>query len=393
MSETNGIVPGAEKAAAAEAPGDELRPRRRTAPGAAPGTLIADPNAPRPRIRLMSYSADQFTEDEIIGVESLPARINKDGVNWIDIAGLGDAGVITRLGEMFDLHRLALEDVLHVHQRPKVEEYGDELFIVFRTLDAEAREPSEQVSLFLRPGIVITFQEHAGDPFDHVRNRIRHGRGTIRAMGADYLTYALLDAVIDHYFPVLESYDDQLDDMTETVLREPRETIVRDLHQIKRELFNLRRIIWASREMINNLMRADAPVMKAETRPYLRDCYDHCVQLMDMLEMQREVSASLFDIYLSSLSNRLNEIMKMLTMIATIFIPLSFIASLYGMNFDTKASPWNMPELAWTYGYPFALGLMGATVAVLFFWFRKRGWIGRPKRRARRVRRALRPER
>lgn len=387
MSETNGIAPAAPEA---EAPGDELRPRRRTAPGAAPGTLVSDPNAPPPKIRLITYSTGEFTEDEVIGVESLPARINKDGVNWIDIAGLGDAGVVTRLGEMFGLHRLALEDVLHVHQRPKVEEYGDQLFIIFRMLDAEAHEPSEQVSLFLCPGLVITFQEHAGDPFDHVRSRVRHGRGAIRSMGADYLTYALIDAVIDHYFPVLEAYDDQLDDMTETVLREPRETIVHDLHQVKRELFNLRRIIWASREMINNLMRADVPVMKAETRPYFRDCYDHCIQLMDMLEMQREVSASLFDIYLSSLSNRLNEIMKVLTMIATIFIPLGFIASLYGMNFDTKSSPWNMPELTWAYGYPFALALMGATAAGLYYWFRKRGWVGRSRRHRRPIRRGSR---
>ena len=373
-----------------DAPGDEMRPRRRTAPGAAPGTLVSDPTAPKPHLRLMTFGPDHFTETDIVGVEALAGRIRKDGVNWIDVVGLGDAGVITRLGEVFGLHRLALEDVLHVHQRPKVEEYGNQLFIVFRLLDRQAREPSEQVSLFLCPGTVITFQEHAGDSFDHVRARLRHGRGLIRTMGADYLTYALLDSVIDHYFPVLETSDDLLDDLTETVLREPKETIVRDLHRIKRELFNLRRIVWASREMLNALMRTEATIMARETRPYLRDCYDHCVQLMDMLEMQREVTASLFDIYLSSLSNRLNEIMKVLTMIATIFIPLGFIASLYGMNFDTKASPWNMPELHWALGYPFALVLMGATAVGLVFWFRKRGWIGgrrRPERHRRRIRR------
>jgi magnesium transporter len=374
-----------------DAPGDEMRPRRRTAPGAAPGTLVSDPTAPKPRLRLMTFGADHFTETDIVGVEALAGRLGKDGVNWIDVVGLGDAGVITRLGEMFGLHRLALEDVLHVHQRPKVEEYGDQLFIVFRLLDNQARDPSEQVSLFLCPGTVITFQERAGDSFDHVRTRLRHGRGLIRTKGADYLTYALLDSVIDHYFPVVETYDDLLDDLTETVLQEPKETIVRDLHRIKRELFNLRRIVWASREMLNNLLRTDAAVMAPETRPYLRDCYDHCVQLMDMLEMQREVTASLFDIYLSSLSNRLNEIMKVLTMIATIFIPLGFIASLYGMNFDTKASPWNMPELHWALGYPFALALMAGTAVGLFFWFRKRGWIAggqRANRRRRAVRRA-----
>ncbi len=369
---------------AAEIPSDDMRPRRRIHPGAAPGTLVSDPAAPRPRIHLMSFGPDHFTEEEIVGVESLPARIDKSTISWINIAGLGDADVVTRLGEMFNLHRLALEDVLHVHQRPKVEEYGDQLFVVFRMLGAKRRGPSEQVSLFLLPGLVITFQEREGDCFEQVRNRLRHGRGVIRSQGADYLTYALLDAVIDHYFPTLETYDALLDNLTETVLREPRETIVRELHGVKRELFNLRRIIWASREMINNLMRADVPVMTAETRPYLRDCYDHCIQLMDMLEMQREVAASLFDIYLSSLSNRLNEIMKVLTMIATIFIPLGFIASLYGMNFDVKASPWNMPELQWAYGYPFALALMALTAAGLLWWFKRRGWIGAGGRRRKR---------
>ncbi|MFM2129902.1 MAG: magnesium/cobalt transporter CorA [Pseudomonadota bacterium] len=387
MSMSNGPLPDPP---AAQSPGDELRPRRRTPPGAAPGTLVADPHAPRPHIRLFSFGPDRFSEDEIVGVESLPARIDKDGVNWIDIAGLGDAEVIRRLGEMFGLHRLALEDVLHVHQRPKVEEYGDQLFVVFRTLDLKAREPSEQVSLFLLPGLVITFQERPGDCFDHVRNRIRHGRGAIRALGADYLTYALLDAVIDHYFPVLEAYDDRLDDLTEMALRFPHESIARDLHRVKRELFNLRRIIWASRELVNNLMRADVPVLQPATLPYLRDCYDHCVQLMDMLEMQHEVASNLFNTYLSSLSQRANEIMKVLTVIATIFIPLSFVASLYGMNFDSKASPWNMPELHWAFGYPAVLALMAAIAGGLLLWFRRRGWIGRGRDRRRPVRRGSR---
>ncbi|MFT5540626.1 MAG: magnesium transporter, partial [Alphaproteobacteria bacterium] len=245
----------------------------------------------------------------------------------------------------------------------------------------------EQVSLFLGEGFVLTFQERPGDSFDSVRNRLRQRRGVIRTMGADYLAYALIDATIDHYFPVLEAYDDRLDHLTELALNRPDSSVVGDLHKTKRELFNLRRIIWASREMLNTLMRADNTIIKSPTMPYLRDCYDHCVQLMDILEMQREVAASLFDIYLSSLSNRLNETMKMLTLVATIFIPLGFIASLYGMNFD-RASPWNMPELGWKYGYPFALGLMTATAVGLFIWFKKRRWLGdggQPKKNLRRA--------
>ena len=299
----------------------EFRPERRTQPGAAPGTLVADPGALKPRLHVISYDNDHFKEEDVVGVEALATRIRKDGVTWIDVVGLGDTGVIARLGEMFTLHRLALEDVIHVHQRPKVEEYAHHLFIVFRMVDPDAEDASEQVSMFLAENCVITFQERPGDAFNPVRERLRHGRGTIRTLGADYLAYALLDASIDQLFPTLEIYDDMLDTLTEVVLRRPDPGIVRDLHRIRRELFSLRRIVWASREMLNNLMRCET-LIRPDTRTYLRDCYDHTVQLMDMLEMQREVAASLFDIYLSSLSNRLNEIMKVLTLIGTIFLPL-----------------------------------------------------------------------
>ncbi len=372
---------------------------RRTAPGAAPGTLVSDPAAPRPRIRVIAYDAGGCTEDEddAVDVESLPGRVRPGTVTWIDVVGLGDAAVIQRLGELFNLHRLALEDVIHVHQRPKVEDYGDRLFVVFRMVDPSAEEASEQVALFLGKELVITFQERPGDAFEPVRNRLRQGRGVIRNHGADYLTYALLDASIDQMFPALETYDDTLDTLTEDVLRTPDPEIAHHLHVVKRELLNLRRIVWASREMINNLMRGDFTLIRVETRTYLRDCYDHCIQLMDMLEMQREVTASLFDIHLSSLSNRLNEIMKVLTMIATIFIPLGFIAGIYGMNFDPEASPWNMPELDWYFGYPFALSVMAVTAVGLLLWFRRKGWIGRPRWRriaathVRRLRRGPRP--
>jgi magnesium transporter len=249
-------------------------------------------------------------------------------------------------------------------------------------LGAGSVASSEQVSLFMRPGLVLTFQERPGDSFEPVRNRLRNGRGLICELGADYLSYALIEAALDHYFPVLEDCDNRLDDLTEDVLRNPRNEIVAELHQLKRELFNLRRIVWASREMINNLMRDEHAAITSGTRTYLRDAYDHCIQLMDMLDMQRDVAASLFDIYLSSLSNRVNEIMKVLTMIATIFIPLGFIASLYGVNFD-RASPWNMPELGWRFGYPLSLAMMVATVAGMVWWFWRKGWVGgrKPRRR------------
>ena len=365
------------------------RPRRRTPPGTAPGTLVSDPTLPSATVRVIRYDATTFSENEI-EADALRLPEGDDSITWIDVIGVGDADQVTRICEIFGLHRLALEDVVHVHQRPKVEAYDNDLFIVFRMAAPGVPGASEQVSLFMRPGLVLTFQERHGDSFEPVRNRIRQGRGIIRGVGADYLTYALIDAALDHYFPVLEDCDNRLDDLTEDVLRNPRNEIVSDLHQLKRELFNLRQIIWASREMINNLMRDEHSAITASTRTYLRDAYDHCIQLMDMLEMQRDVAASLFDIYLSSLSNRLNEIMKVLTMIATIFIPLGFIASLYGMNFD-RASPWNMPELGWRFGYPVSLAVMIATAAGLVWWFRKKGWIGNGKRRRRTIRRAPRP--
>lgn len=363
-----------------DATAHEILMARRSLPGDAPGTLIADPDAPKPHIHLIAYDGEKFVEEEDVSIDDLKAHVNKGTVAWVDVVGLGDVDVIRQLGEMFHLHRLALEDVIHVHQRPKVEDYGERLFIVFRMVDPEAKEASEQVSLFLGDGLVLTFQERPGDVFAPVRNRLRQGRGVIRTQGADYLAYALLDASIDQMFPVLEAYDDILDDMTEEVLRRPDAGIVRDLHRIKQELLNLRRIVWASREMLNSMMRGDCPLITHETHTYLRDCYDHCIQLLDMVEIQREMTASLFDVYLSSLSNRLNEVMKVLTIIATVFIPLSFITGLYGMNFDPSVSPWNMPELKWYFGYPMALGLMATVAGGLVLWFRRQGWIGRPKR-------------
>lgn len=367
------------------------RPRRRTPPGASPGTLVSDPTSPATQVRVIRYNATTFSDDEI-GIDAMrPPPEGDDVITWINVTGVGNAGIIARLGEMFGLHRLALEDVVHVHQRPKVEAYNSDLFIVFRMVTPGAHSASEQVSLFMRPGLVLTFQERPGDSFEPVRNRIRQARGIIRGVGADYLTYALIDAALDHYFPALEESDNRLDELTEDVLRNPRNEVVNELHQLKRELFNLRRIIWSTREMINNLMRDEYNTITAPTRTYLRDAYDHCIQLMDMLEMQRDVAASLFDIYLSSLSNRLNETMKVLTMIATIFIPLGFIASLYGMNFD-RASPWNMPELGWRFGYPVALAMMTVTAGGLLWWFHRKGWLGNGKRRRQRVRRAVHPK-
>jgi magnesium transporter len=292
------------------------------------------------------------------------------------VVGVGDAETVRRIGEIFALHRLALEDCINVHQRPKVEEYEDHRFIVSRMAMIREGPDTEQISLFLGRNFVITFQEQPGDCFGPVRERLRAARGRIRAAGADYLAYALLDAIVDSYFPVLESYGERIEDLEDDVLLRPDNRTVAQIFELKRDLLALRRAAWPQREAINTLIREPSPLIDDETRIFLRDCYDHAVHVLDIVETHREQAASLTDVYLSSMSNRLNEVMKVLTIIATIFIPLSFIASVYGMNFDTERSPWNMPELEWYFGYPFALGLMALTAAGLLLFFRRKGWIG-----------------
>ncbi len=350
--------------------------RRRTPPGSSPGTLIADPGARRPVVRVIGYGTADLEESEAASLDDIARIRGKWPVTWVNVDGLGDLEFLRALGEMFGLHRLALEDVVNVHQRPKVEEYEDHLFIVSRMVAVNDPPHTEQIAMFLGDGYLLTFQERSGDCFDPVRERIRRHRGQIREVGADYLAYALLDAVIDGYFPVLEAYGEELEILEDRVLAAPHRDHVVTIHELKRNLLALRRAIWPQREMISALARNAAKQITEPTRLYLRDCYDHIIQLIDILETFREVASGLVDVYLSSVSARMNEIMKVLTIIATIFIPLSFITGLYGMNFRTDLSPWNMPELSWYFGYPLALGLMAAVAGVLLYFFWRRGWLG-----------------
>jgi magnesium transporter len=289
------------------------------------------------------------------------------------VTGLADVSIIEAIGDAFDLHDLTLEDVINVYQRPKFEAYEDHAFIVMRMPTPDNR--TEQVSLFLGKGYVLTFQERPGDCFDPVRERIRRAAGRIRGQGAGYLAYALIDAVIDGYFPMIEAIGEDVEELEDDVIGRPAPEQVDRLHHIKRELLMVRRAIWPTRDMVNALIRDGSRHVDESTRIYLRDCYDHTIQLMDIIETYREITSGLLDVYLSSLSTRMNEVMKLLTIIATIFIPLGFVAGLYGMNFD-RGSPWNMPELGWRYGYFFALGVMAAIALGLLFWFWRRGWIG-----------------
>lgn len=322
-------------------------------------------------------------EEEVRDIERLTVLRGQWPVLWVNIDGLGDVQLIARLGEMFRLHRLALEDAVNVRQRAKVELYEDHLFIVARMLAFNAQIESEQVSLFLGDGFVISFQQGVpGDAFDPVRDRIRKGAGLIRRMGADYLAYELLDAIIDGYFPVLEEMGERLEQLEDEILIRPQAGAVGRLHDIKRELLTLRRAAWPLREATNSLVRDANRFLSDETRVHLRDCYDHAIRIIDFVETDRELASDLMDLYLSSINQRMTEIMKVLTIISTLFIPLTFIAGVYGMNFDTSKSGWNMPELTWPFGYLFALGLMVLTVIALLFYFRRKGWIGTPPSRA-----------
>ena len=350
--------------------------KRRVRAGSPPGTLMVDPEAQRPRMQVLAYGPDQCVDQELSDLALLPKLIAAHPVTWVNVDGLGDAQVLQQLGEMFDLHRLALEDVVNAHQRAKAETYGDVQFIVLRMVNSADPLDTEQFSLFLGKNFVLTFQERPGDCLDPVRTRIRETGPRLRSSGPDYLAYALLDATVDGYFPVLERYGNVIEEIESEILHHPKQSVVHRLHELKQDLTTLRRYLWPLREMLSTLSREESPTVSAATQVYLRDCHDHSVQLLELLESFRELATSLMDLYHSSLSQRMNEVIKVLTMISTVFIPLSFIAGIYGMNFDPAASPWSMPELGWRWGYPMALGIMTAVVVYLLFYFRRKGWIG-----------------
>jgi len=368
------------------AAGARARRRRQAPPGSAPGTLIADPDAPRPVIRIASYGPAEVVEETVADLERVLALRGQRPVMWVNVDGLGDVATVARLGEIFGLHRLALEDVMNVNQRAKVETYPGQLYMVARMLNLNRRVDTEQLSLFLGQDFVLTFQERPGDNFDPVRERIRGGRGRMRHAGPGYLAYALLDAVVDQYFPLLEAFGERLEALEAETIERATQGTLGEIHATKRDLLTLRRSIWPLREMLGSLLRDPNPFIQGEDRLYMQDVYDHAIRVMDLVEAYREVGSSLMDVYLSSVNNKLNEVMKVLTIFASIFIPLTFIAGIYGMNFDHARSPWNLPELEWYWGYPFALGLMALVAGALVFYFRRKGWLGGEQRAARKPR-------
>jgi len=355
--------------------------KRRTPPGAMPGTLVPHPAAQTPRFQVLAYGPDSCREWEISAPRDLPDPKQLDEVTWINIEGLGDASVLQAVGERYHLHPLALEDVINVHQRPKLESYGDLLFVVARMPQSVMGHSGEQICFFLGQNLLLTFQEGLpGDTFEPVRERLRQNLGKLRHFGADYLLYALLDALVDHYFPLLEKFASRLEDLEDEILAHPHTQLTAEIYSIRRQFLLLRRAIRPLRDVINSLMRGNQELIGENAKVYFRDCYDHTIQLMDMLDTYREVATSLMEMAMASSSQRLNEVMRFLTVMSSIFIPLTFIVGVYGMNFKTDISPWNMPELNWYYGYPFALFLMVATVAGLLLFFKYKGWLGIPHR-------------
>ena len=352
--------------------------KRRAKPGAAPGLLVHDPTAAATIITVIAYGPDRLHEMRSCEPGRIAGLRGSAPVLWVDISGLADHAAISEVAAGFGVHPLAVEDAVNAHQRPKAESYDGHVFVVFRMLTEESGAEGEQVAMAIGRDFVLTFQERPGDCFEPVRQRLRQARGRIRQLGPDYLGYALIDAAVDSYFPYLETLGEEIEDLEDLVVREPDPSQVERVHRVKRDLLSLRRAVWPMREMLNALLRDEHEEIGATTRTYLRDAYDHAIQLMDMVETYREIATSLLDVYLSSQSTRMNEIMKVLTIIATIFIPLGFVASLYGMNFDTS-SPWNMPELGWRFGYPMVLGLMAAIATGLLWYFHRKGWL-RPDR-------------
>lgn len=333
---------------------------------------IGEKKADRARITLVRYDNGRFLEKELQDIgEGIPVP-EAESVTWVNIDGLHDVQLMASIGRQIGVHPLTLEDIVNTDQRPKMEDYDDYLFMVLKMIswseDGKGVK-AEQLSLILKPGMVLSFQEQRGDVFDPLRERLRCGKGRVRKQGADYLAYGLIDSVVDQYFLCLEQIGEQIDSLQEELVGSPDKGTLQKLHSLKREMIFLRRAIWPLREVINGLLRGESPLFAASTLVYLRDVYDHTIQVIDTVETFREMLSGMMDIYLSSISNRMNEIMKVLTVIATIFMPLTFIAGVYGMNFKY------MPELDWRWGYPASLLLMLVIGVAMGIYFHRKKWV------------------
>ena len=348
-------------------------------PGTAPGTLASCEEPPDGAftIRLIDYTANDYVEKELTTAEACQSYLNKESVTWIHLQGSMGASTLKNLGDVFKLHPLALEDVLNKGQRPKVEEYETQLFLVLSMPYLYDGVPViAQVSLFLGDSYVISFFSDEYDPFNPLRHRLQKKGGRIRQQPADYLLYCIVDLVIDQGYPVLECFGEEIEAIEESVLDASSDNpTLTDVHHLRRELLFLRRNLWPQREVVSDLLKGESSLIKEDTLVYLRDCYDHVTQILELIENYREMAANLIELYLSSANHRLSETMRVLTIIATIFIPLTFVVGLYGMNFSHPQSPWAMPELHWYYGYPMLWGVMIIMVICMLIYFKRKNWL------------------
>ena len=342
--------------------------------GQPPGTIIhiGDKKTEKVKISVIDYSIGKYEEKEIKKIEDCSIFKQKPSVTWINVDGVHDVELIKKLGEYFEIHSLILEDIVNTDQRPKIEDYKKFIFFVLKMLyyDDKTNEiQSEQVSLILGSNFVISLQEKVGDVFDEVRERIRKANGRIRKMDSDYLAYSLVDAIVDNYYFILERIGDRVENIEKDIVSNPKPEILQQIYNLKREMIHLRKSVWPLREVINGLIRDESKLIKKETHIYLRDLYDHTIQVVDTIETFRDTISGMLDIYMSSVSNKMNEVMKVLTIFAAIFIPLTFIAGVYGMNFHY------MPELSFQWGYFSILGLMLFVGIIMLIYFKRKKWL------------------
>ncbi len=359
--------------------------RRRYAPvGSQPGTLMFDPSKEEVQVNVLRYGEDHLTEHSYKGDEfleyvqsgkfKLPTSgilAKSDEIVWLDLDGLSNESVLSAIKDLFTIHELTLSDIVNVPQRPKIEEQENYTIIIthMMSMNEEYEIDSEQISIVLGKNFVLTFQEKPGDVFESLRDRFRKSKGALRRSGTDYLAYALSDRIIDQYFPILEKYGDYLEDIEEELIVDPSKEILSEIYHARRQLLGLRRAIWPQREIFSSLIRDEFKNINKTTNTYFRDVYDHVIEIIDVVENYRELASGFMDVYLSSMSNKLNDVMKVLTVISTIFIPLSFFAGIYGMNFKY------MPELEYEYSYPILIVVMIVLGGGMLLGFKKKGWL------------------
>ena len=360
-------------------PSIRLRRARAKKPGTAPGTIehIGERHLDEITITVYDYDESHFNEVSIDEIKKVQPYLEDPSKTWIKVNGLHDTEKLKSIWNYFNLHPLIQEDIVNTSQRPKVEAYENCVFFVLRMLtysEAEKSMKTEQISIVLGQNYIMSFQETDRDYFKLIMDRLAIQESRIRKLGTDYLTYALIDAVVDHYYNIIEHMAEDIETLEDQLLKEPEEHLLDHIHKIRREIIYFRKSVWPLRDALNTAIRDESKYIGSNTKIFLRDVYDHMVQVIDNIENYRDMILGLHDMYMSYVSNRMNEVMKVLTIIATIFIPLTFIAGIYGMNFNPETSPYNMPELSWYWGYPTSIGIMVVIAIIMIIYFRRKGW-------------------